>query len=99
MNRRGFLSLLGKATVGGVVAYSFPSIIVPKNIQPIGLPYFVSDASGLFPRMLTSTFPDLNSPSLELGGAILSPQLLEYTRERLNAMYRLTVENPTLSFR
>ena len=99
MNRRRFLSLLGQAAVGAGVVYSFPSIIVPKNIQPIGLPYFTRDASGLFPGMITSTFPDLNSPSLKLGGAMLSPQLLEYTRERLNAMYRLTVENPMLSFR
>lgn len=32
MNRRGFLSSLGLAIVGTGVAYSFPDIIVPKNI-------------------------------------------------------------------
>lgn len=32
MNRRRFLELLGIATAGGAIAYSFPSIIVPKNI-------------------------------------------------------------------
>lgn len=32
MNRRRFLELLGMATVGATVAYSFPDIIVPKNI-------------------------------------------------------------------
>lgn len=32
MNRRRFLELLGAATVGSTVAYSFPSIIVPRNI-------------------------------------------------------------------
>jgi len=32
MNRRNFLQFLGAATIGSTVAYSFPSIIVPKNI-------------------------------------------------------------------
>lgn len=32
MNRRGFLSSLSLAIVGTGVAYSFPDIIVPKNI-------------------------------------------------------------------
>lgn len=32
MNRRSFLRTLGLAAAGGVVAYSFPSIIVPRNI-------------------------------------------------------------------
>lgn len=32
MNRRDFLNWLGKAAVGGAVAYSFPKVIVPKNI-------------------------------------------------------------------
>lgn len=32
MNRRNFLKFLGVASVGATVAYSFPSIIVPKNI-------------------------------------------------------------------
>lgn len=35
MNRRRFLELLGKATVTTAVAYSFPDIIIPKNIIPI----------------------------------------------------------------
>lgn len=35
MNRRNFLGFLGKAAVGGAVAYSFPKIIVPKNIELI----------------------------------------------------------------
>lgn len=35
MNRRGFLNLIGKASMGAYVAYSFPSIIVPKNIITI----------------------------------------------------------------
>jgi hypothetical protein len=44
MNRRGFLTSLLRATVGTTVAYSFPSVIVPKNIvQPV---------------MLTDLFPD-----------------------------------------
>jgi hypothetical protein len=33
MNRRRFLELLSMAAVGGTVAYSFPDVIVPKNIQ------------------------------------------------------------------
>jgi hypothetical protein len=32
MNRRNFFSTLMKAAAGATVAYSFPSIIVPKNI-------------------------------------------------------------------
>lgn len=32
VSRRRFLELLGMATAGASVAYSFPSIIVPKNI-------------------------------------------------------------------
>lgn len=35
MNRRGFLGLLGKAAAGAAVVYSFPSIIVPKNIEQV----------------------------------------------------------------
>jgi hypothetical protein len=33
MNRRSFLKFLGTATVGTGIVYSFPSIIVPKNIS------------------------------------------------------------------
>lgn len=43
MNRRGFLTSLLRATAGATVAYSFPSVIVPKNIQPV---------------LLTDLFPD-----------------------------------------
>ena len=32
MNRRRFLELLTTAAVGSAVAYSFPSIIVPRNL-------------------------------------------------------------------
>lgn len=32
MNRRNFIQFLGLASTGSVVAYSFPNIIVPKNI-------------------------------------------------------------------
>src|SRR5437762_6855796 len=38
MNRRFFLQSFGLATAGGIVAYSFPKIIIPKNIvEPINL--------------------------------------------------------------
>lgn len=104
MNRRRFLSLLGQATVGATVAYSFPSIIVPKNIQPFthlprGLAYLVNDRSRILQGLYTTNFPILNSPSSELSGVWLTPQLFEYTRERLNAMIRMTSENPMLSVR
>jgi len=33
MNRRRFLELLGTAALGSGIVYSFPSIIVPKNIS------------------------------------------------------------------
>lgn len=32
VSRRRFLELLGTAAVGSTVAYSFPSIIVPRNL-------------------------------------------------------------------
>ena len=32
MNRRRFIELLTTAAVGGTIAYSFPSIIVPRNL-------------------------------------------------------------------
>lgn len=35
MNRRRFLELLGTAALGSGIVYSFPSVIVPKNIQRI----------------------------------------------------------------
>lgn len=35
MNRRRFLGLLGKTTAATAIAYSFPSIIVPKNVETI----------------------------------------------------------------
>jgi hypothetical protein len=35
MNRRSFLKFLSSATIGATVAYSFPEIIVPKNIKLI----------------------------------------------------------------
>lgn len=37
MNRRNFLKFLGAASVGATVAYSFPDVIVPKNIEINGL--------------------------------------------------------------
>jgi hypothetical protein len=44
MNRRRFLELLGMATVGSAVAYSFPKVIVPKNvIKPVGFTEAVND--------------------------------------------------------
>lgn len=33
MNRRRFLELLGSAALGSGIVYSFPSVIVPKNIS------------------------------------------------------------------
>lgn len=35
MDRRGFLGLLGKAVASATVAYSFPSVIVPKNLGEV----------------------------------------------------------------
>lgn len=39
MNRRRFLELLGTAIAGTAVVYSFPSIIVPKNIAAVSPSY------------------------------------------------------------
>jgi len=35
MDRRRFLQSLGLASAGGIVAYSFPKIIVHKNIEAV----------------------------------------------------------------
>lgn len=35
MDRRRFLGLISRAVAGSAVAYSFPTIIVPKNISLI----------------------------------------------------------------
>lgn len=102
MNRRGFLSLLGQAAVGSVVAYSFPSIIVPKNIQPVysmaphGLAYLINDQSRILQGLNTTVFPDLNSPVVDLGGAVLSPEMFDYAKKYLNAMLMRTSSNSML---
>jgi hypothetical protein len=106
MNRRSFLQLLGQATASAAVVYSFPSIIVPKNIQPVvdsyfmapyGLAYFVNQG-GAFRGLSTSAFPDLNGPSTDLSGAVLTPQMFEYAQRTINAIYWNTKENSMLSF-
>jgi hypothetical protein len=97
MDRRGFLSLLGQAAVGATVVYSFPSIVVPKNIQPYGLAHFINEGH-TFRGLTTSTFPVLNAPSLDLGGAVLSPEMFEYAKRNLQAMVRQTSKNPMLMF-
>ena len=92
MNRRFFLSLLGQAAVGATVAYSFPSIVVPKNIQPVsaypigpyGLAYLINDQSRVLQGLSLSTFPDLNSPVTNLGGVALTRDMLEAARTRLS---------------
>ena len=54
MDRRGFLSSLLRATAGAAVAYSFPSVIVPKNIIPVettvirGIPYLADNTGNYF---------------------------------------------------
>lgn len=70
MNRRGFLKFLGAATVGTTVAYSFPSIIVPKNIitlDEVATDVILNDGTSLnyineiikkeiYPRVLRDNF-------------------------------------------
>jgi hypothetical protein len=51
MNRRRFLELLGMATVGGAVAYSFPDIIVPKNIEAISQINLISK-NEIYPKLI-----------------------------------------------
>lgn len=44
MDRRGFLKIFGKAAAGAAIVYSFPSIIIPKNISAQnGLLFRISD--------------------------------------------------------
>ena len=37
MNRRRFLELVGMTVAAGTVAYSFPRIIVPRNLEKVSL--------------------------------------------------------------
>lgn len=83
MNRRRFLSLLSQATVGATVAYSFPSIIVPKNIQPAyalaphGLACLINDNSRVLQGIDTVTFCPGTMPE----------QFFTYAQTFLNQMF------------
>lgn len=105
MNRRSFLSLLGRAATGPAVVYSFPSIIVPKNIIPVvdsyllaprGLAYLNNYSSRTLQGLSTTSFPDLNSPVIDLGGAALSREMFESARKALNEMFWRTNEDSGL---
>lgn len=52
MDRRSFLKFLGAASAGATVVYSFPSIIVPKNIDLINL---VTQRE-IFPKLIDDFF-------------------------------------------
>lgn len=63
MNRRRFFELLGQATIGGMVVYSFPSIIIPKNIvipvtgynlTPRGLTFLLDDKTRILQGVTTA---------------------------------------------
>lgn len=56
MNGRGFLSLFGKAAVGATVAYSFPSVIVPKNLGEVEV---VSDLATINAITLKELYPSI----------------------------------------
>lgn len=43
MNRRKFLELLSSAALGSGIVYSFPSVIMSKNISTVLTPLFWSD--------------------------------------------------------
>lgn len=47
MNRRRFLELLGKGIAASGIVYSFPSVIVPKNIAPVRLVDLFPDGIGV----------------------------------------------------
>ena len=62
MNRRRFLELLGMAAAGTGIVYSFPSVIVPRNIAlpefahpPRGLGFLLDDGSRIFQGITTMT--------------------------------------------
>lgn len=74
MNRRRFLELLGLAALGSGIVYSFPSVIVPKNIAFENIEEFafsgykMSDVdfkirAEIYPRIINDMFftdsPDL----------------------------------------
>lgn len=87
MNRRGFISALLKATAGATVAYSFPSIIVPKNIiEPVtaplpvfgnfphGVPLFVDD-TGVFRGLARGSINPLDLPFSSENDELLVPSV------------------------
>lgn len=57
MNRRSFLKFLSIATIGSTITYSFPSIIVPRNIISL------EDTKEVYPELIRDLFfreqPDL----------------------------------------
>lgn len=85
VNRRRFISLLGQAVAGATVAYSFPSIIVPRNIQPVldsylGLAYIIRQGR-YFRGLNMSTFPDM------------TPEMFNSARKALDSAIWRTNEN------
>jgi hypothetical protein len=82
MNRRRFMELLGMATVGGAVAYSFPNIIVPKNI-------IISKSSAI-------TWIEENYPKLIEDVFFTDSPFLSYLRDR-TALY-IGGEFPKVTF-
>ena len=56
MHRRSFIKFLGVATIGSTIAYSFPSIIVPKNIEDINAINDLSDKMEIWPEIVNDMF-------------------------------------------
>lgn len=86
MNRRRFLELLGMATAGTAVAYSFPSVIVPKNIttvysrMPRGLTFLINDQT----RVLQGVSSSMWSIPMEHGIDLLKTarETLKFTENK-----------------
>lgn len=86
MNRRNFIKFLGAASVGATVAYSFPSIIVPKNIE-------------VYPDIVNDLFFQESSWESYLRGQqaifdMIDNDLNDALRMAFNALDKQLYENP-----
>lgn len=89
MNRRGFLSFLGKASAGAYIAYSFPEIIVPKNIDIFSPELIPAEAisTDLISQLNAVTLKEIY-PQFIADNFFTESPFLAYIREGGTAIYK-----------
>lgn len=86
MKRRTFLGALSAAIVGSAVAKALPSLPLAPTPPMRGLTYLINSQSKVLHGMESCSFPTLNGPVPDLGGAVLTPEMLTYTKRFLAEM-------------